>query len=180
MATVVLYIATSLDGFIARKDGSVDWLFSDDDYGYSEFLKSIDCLMMGRKTYEQILTFGPWPYSGKRCYVFTSQGLKADQDEISFVTGNPKIVIGEIEETAADKVWLVGGAELTAAFLRQRLIDEYILSVHPLILGEGVPLFIPPNPEEELKLMGVRHYPSGLLQVHYKRKDQSCVAIMTG
>ena len=170
MHSVVLYIATSLDGFIARSDGRVDWLFTDEDYGYSAFFETIDTLIMGRKTYEQVLSFGEWPYSGKQTYVFTHRNLKTERDDVVFVSGKPDSVLSQFKAKGFSRIWLVGGAELTTSFLRAGLVDEYIISVHPVLLGDGIPLFSSSIPEEELVLVKSTQYPRGLLQVHYEKK----------
>jgi dihydrofolate reductase len=170
MPTVILYTAASLDGFIARTDGSVDWLFTGDDYGYAAFLQTIGALVMGSKTYEQVLSFGDWPYSGKQTYVFTRRDLKTELGDVVFVSGKPQSVLPEIKAKGFRRIWLVGGGELTTSFLRHCLVDEYIVSIHPILLGDGIPLFYPPVPEEELTLVSSKQYPSGLLQAHYRRK----------
>ena len=174
MANVILYIATSLDGYIARKDGSIDWLSmveaSDTDYGYADFYQSVDALVMGSRTYEQALGFGDWPYPGKPSYVFTTRNLTSERKDVIFTSAKPDTVIREMEAQGFTRIWLVGGAELTAVFLKFRLVDEYIISVVPTILGGGIPLFLPPNPEEKLKLVELQQYPMGLVQLRYRRK----------
>ncbi len=171
MPRVKLFIACSFDGFIARNDGSVDWLFTDNDYGYTEFYNSIDALIMGRKTYEQVLSFGEWPYKGKRSYVFTSQKFETELRNVEFVSGDPSGVLRDIFHENAHDIWLVGGAELISAFLSKGLIDEYIVSIHPILLGQGIPLFSAPGPEESLRLIGCKSYPDGLVQLHYGDKE---------
>ena len=168
---VIYYVATSLDGFIARRDGSVDWLFTEGDYGYSAFYERIDALVMGSKSYKQVLTFGEWPYPGKTSYVFTREGLKTDRDDVVFVSDQPDNFLTQLEAKGYKKIWLMGGAELATSFLRQGRIDEYILSIHPVILGEGIPLVYSSIPQEDLRLMKSKQYPDGLLQVRYQRKQ---------
>jgi dihydrofolate reductase len=174
MANVILYIATSLDSYIARKDGRVDWLSmvetSDTDYGYADFYQSVDALVMGSRTYEQALGFGDWPYPGKPSYVFTTRNLTSERKDVIFTSAKPDTVIREMDAQGFTRIWLVGGAELTAVFLKFHLVDEYILSVVPTILGEGIPLFLPPIPEEKLKLVELQQYPTGLVQLRYRRK----------
>jgi dihydrofolate reductase len=174
MADVILYIAASLDGYIARKGGRIDWLSmvetSDTDYGYADFYQSVDALVVGRRTYEQALGFGDWPYPGKPSYVFTTRNLTSERNDVIFTSAKPGTVIREMETQGFKRIWLVGGAELTAAFLKLRLIDEYIISVVPIILGEGIPLFLPPGPEETLKLVELQQYPTGLVQLRYRRR----------
>ncbi|MCC3410642.1 MAG: dihydrofolate reductase [Microcoleus sp. PH2017_29_MFU_D_A] len=173
MTKIVLYIATSLDGYIARKDGSIDWLtaFETDetDHGYGEFYRSIDGLAMGRKTYEQVLSFGEWPHPGKPSYVFTQQSRSPDRDDVLFTSATPDRFLHEMELQGLKRIWLVGGAELIASFLQCQLIDEYILSIAPIMLGEGIPLFLPSPMEMKLKLIEVQKYPTELVQVRYTK-----------
>ncbi len=174
MVNVILYIATSLDGYIARKDGGIDWLSmvesNNTDYGYADFYRSVNALVMGRRTYEQALGFGEWPYPGKPSYVFTTGNLTSQRNDVIFTSAKPDTVIREMEAQGFKRVWLVGGAELTAAFLKLRLVEEYIISIVPIILGEGIPMFLPPSPEEALKLIESQQYPTGLVQLRYRRK----------
>jgi dihydrofolate reductase len=164
----ILYIATSLDGFIARKDGSVDWLDKfmspKEDYGYKEFLDSITTVLMGNSTYKQILSFGEFPYKTKKCYVFSR---KANSDDnVTFVKCDVKEFLDKLK---SDKnVWLVGGANLINQFLQDNLIDEFIITIIPTFLGSGIPLFIENNIESQLKLLKMKSYDSGVVQLHYK------------
>lgn len=177
MITIALYIATSLDGYIARKDGSVDWLSivetSETDYGYADFYQSIDALVMGRKTYQASLALGAgeWVYPGKPCYVFTRQHQPSEQSDVLFTSASPDRVVQEMETRGLQRVWLVGGAELLASFLKLQLIDEFILSIVPLVLGEGIPLFAPSNAEVSLTLVELQQYPGGLVQLKYKQAN---------
>lgn len=170
---VKLFIASSLDGFIARTDGSVDWLFTDDDYGYAEFYETVDVLVMGRKTYDQVLGFGEWPYQGKDCYVFTHRGLRGQPGRVYAVSGEPARVLEQIRERARKGIWLVGGADLVTGFRSRQLIDEYILSIHPILLGEGIPLFANSAFGEKLALVTSKSYSSGLVQLHYVRQAEA-------
>jgi dihydrofolate reductase len=169
---VILYIAASLDGYIARRDGGIDWLASverpDTDYGYASFYQSIDVALMGRKTYELALSFGDWPYPGKRSIVFTRRDLTSERDDITFTSAQPQAVLAELAARGMKRAWLVGGAELIAAFHKVRLIDEYIVSVIPVILGEGIPLFLPTGVEQGLELVDSQRFPSGLVQTTYR------------
>ena len=98
MTKIILYVAISLDGYIAKKDGSVDWLSSyDEDYGYEKFLSTLDTIIMGRKTYQQVLSFGEWPYSGLKTYVFTHQKFK-DENNVKFIPGPIEKIVKDIKD----------------------------------------------------------------------------------
>lgn len=171
MANVILYIATSLDGYIARKDGGIDWLSAMEtpktDYGYADFYSTVDAIVLGSKTYELALSFGEWPYPGKTSYVFTRRDLRTDREDVVFTDASPESLLSEIESAGQSRIWLVGGAELTASFLRLKLVNEFIISVVPILLGEGIPLFLPPYHEQRLKLTRAEQYPTGLVQMSY-------------
>jgi len=164
---VILYVATSLDGFIADCDGGVDWLFTDGDYGYGDFLAGIEALIMGRKTYEQVLSFGEWPYGGKAAYVYTRSVLQGEHPHVEFVSGDVSAFVADLRARCSQDIWLVGGAQLIAPFRAQGLIDQYVLSVHPVLLGEGIPLFLGTQPLTELRLEHTKSYDSGLVQLIY-------------
>ncbi len=174
MAKVVLYIATSLDGYIARSNGSVDWLpmgEADEDFGYADFYESVDVLAMGRTTYEQVLSFGEWAYPGKPSYVFTRQALTSDRPDVFFTSILPDQFVRERALQGWHRIWLVGGAALIADFMKLDLVDQYILSIMPVILGNGIPLFSSPNPETALQLTDVQQYRSiGVMQLTYEIK----------
>lgn len=170
---VVLYIAASLDGFIADHESGVDWLErfaepADGDYGYTEFYRDIGALAMGRTTYEQVRGFGDWPYSGKSTVVFTHDSSETDLPDVSFTAADPAEVVASLRERTDGDLWLVGGGELIASFRERGLIDEVILTVIPVLLGEGVPLFPGTQPEAELQLIDVQRFESGIVQLHYR------------
>jgi dihydrofolate reductase len=167
MSEVKLFIATSLDGFIADRDGGVDWLFADGDYGYAAFFDSVETLIMGRRTYEQVLGFGEWPYGEKATYVFTRSPLGGDHPHARIFSGEARSLVEELRERSSGDIWLVGGAALVSTFREQHLIDEYILSVHPILLGDGIPLFERPRPRENLRLREEIAFQSGLVQLRY-------------
>jgi dihydrofolate reductase len=172
MPHVTLYIATSLDGYIARADGGIDWLDAvqrpDTDYGYHAFYDTIEAVLLGRKTYELAESFGEWPYPGKPSYVFTRQRLTSTRNDVFFTAAEPAALVRELNDRGLKRLWLVGGGELVAAFQRERLIDEYIVSIIPVSLGNGIPLFPPPGQELPLELTGCERFPSGLVQLRYQ------------
>ncbi|MFN6481437.1 MULTISPECIES: dihydrofolate reductase family protein [unclassified Nostoc] len=176
MTKVTLYIAASLDGYIARSNGKIEWLSildtEDEDYGYTDFYESIDAIVLGSKTYEVGLSFNEWPYPGKKSFVFTQRHLQCDREDVVFVSDPVKQALADIEAQSLENIWLVGGGKLINSFLQHSLIDEYIISTIPIILGGGIPLFPPPSPEEELELIHSKQYPTGLLQTHYRRKGK--------
>jgi len=166
MPKVVLFIATSLDGYIAGPAGEIDWLFHDADYGYTAFFDSVETLVMGRKTYELSLSFGEWPYGDKPAYVFTRRS-PPDDPRVTFVAGDASGLISELRARSSKDIWLVGGGALVSTFLQEGLIDEFVISVHPQLLGAGIPLFAPGAPHRALRLIGVTPFESGLVQLHY-------------
>jgi dihydrofolate reductase len=168
---VVLFIACSLDGYIAGKDDDIAWLFDDDDYGYKKFLASIDTVLMGRRTYDQALRMGPFPYPDKDCYVF-SRSLMGGDDNIEFVNQPVKDFVQTLREREGTDIWLVGGSELIDLFMKERLVDEFIISIHPVVLGEGIRMFRSGFPKQALKLKGSISFTSGLVQVHYIQQTQ--------
>ncbi|MFC4158813.1 dihydrofolate reductase family protein [Chitinimonas lacunae] len=168
MRKVSLFIATSLDGYIARADGSVDWLFTDQDYGYQAFYNQVETLLMGRKTYDQCLSTGDYPYPGKRAYVFSSRPLSWSNDDIEAVSGDAADFIADLRSQEGGLVWLVGGGALIATCLQHRLIDEFVVSIHPIILGRGIPLFPNSDLSHRLKLESTLAFDTGLVQLRYR------------
>jgi len=174
---IIYYVAASLDGYIATPDGGVDWLSAynteGEDYGYSAFYQSVDALIEGSKTYEKALGFGEWPHPGKPCWVCTRRALETNHPEVRFASGGPEEVVAELRRRGLRRAWLVGGARLAASFRKQRMIDQYIVSVIPIVLGSGIPLFGSPGPQENLRLIECKRYPSGLVQLSYVREGDA-------
>lgn len=166
---VRLFIAMSLDGYIARPDGSIDWLLCDQDYGYTGFYQEIDTVLMGRHTWEQLKTFGDYPYAGKRGVVFSRNLSGETSDKVEFVTEAIDVWLTEARREEGGDFWLVGGAHLVDGCLRHDLIDEIVLSIHPVLLGCGVPLFRPQQSELALELVDSQTYATGLVQLTYRR-----------
>lgn len=176
MPRIKLYIATSLDGFIARENGSIDWLTEYDnnpetDYGYSKFYSSIGTVLMGRKTYEQVLGFGDWPYKEKKSYVFTRQkeSLRRENN-VEFASGGIKEFVHQLKGSTEEDIWLMGGSQLIKAFLEENLIQDLIIFVVPKILGSGIPLFDHIGKEIRLKTLRVEKYENGLVRMDYEVK----------
>ena len=172
MAKVTLYIAISLDGYIAREDGAIDWLSvveqTGEDYGYAAFYDTVDAVVLGRKTYEQVLGFDEWLNPRKPAFVVTHQSLTSDRDDVFFVSESADHVMQKIIDQGYQHIWLIGGGGLNGAFLQHDLIDEYIISVIPIILGKGIRLFESSTDEQLLTLQSSQSYPSGLVQMHYR------------
>lgn len=170
---LVLYIAMSMDGYIARKNGDIDWLGGDGsdpnaDSGYEKFYSSIDTVIMGRNTYEQILSFGEYPYKGTEGYVYTSKNIN-DNEDVVFTDEDPDELIRKIRRKGGKDIWLVGGAEIIDKFINRDLIDEYYIAIMPHILGEGIPLFKNNSPELKLKLLSSESN-NGIVMIRYKRR----------
>ncbi|MFW9974662.1 MAG: dihydrofolate reductase family protein [Candidatus Thorarchaeota archaeon] len=142
-----VYIATSLDGFIATSDGGLNWLEEipnpeKTDFGYAEFMSGIDAIVMGRKTFEKILTFDDWPYD-KPVYVLSKNKVnipKELDDRVETVTGNPKKVVNQLNKLGYQNLYIDGGITIQS-FLEEDLIDKMIITRVPVLLGEGIPLF---------------------------------------
>jgi len=170
---IILYIAQSIDGYIAAVDGSVDFLKcveeDGEDYGYFDFYKSVDSVIMGANTYEQILGFGEFAYPDKPCYVFTKRSYEG-HDMVSYIQAKPEDWIKEQKKEGNKRIWLVGGATLVKGFQDAGLIDEFIISIIPAMLGSGIPLFLAHDSPFNLKLKNVKQYPTGLVQVVYEKK----------
>lgn len=163
---VILFIATSLDGFIAGEKGEIDWLFTDQDYGYTSFLNSVDTLLMGRKTYEQVLQFGSWPYADKTTYVFTSNPSPAADDNVIF-SSDPVGVTTWLRDQSGTNIWLVGGSSIVTTLVSHKLVHEMMIYIHPILLAKGIPLFKNISKKIHLSLRDSTQYNSGLVKLHY-------------
>ena len=180
MPEVVLYIASSLDGYIARPDGNVDWLdeiaqpTEGEDYGYGEFIAGIGTVLMGRITYEQVLSFGvAYPYPGAAGYVFSRARAGQRDENVEFVdVSDLPQFIARLKATSDKHIWLIGGGLLIQEFLRHDLIDRFIVTIMPVILGEGILLFPPPMPQAGLELVDTLSLSNGIVQLTYRRATQ--------
>ena len=170
MGKIAYYVAASLDGCIADADGGVDWLPRGDanDYGYADFYAGVDALAMGRRTYDQVLGFGEWPYSGKPTYVFTNSPPDDNPHGVEFVGIAPAGFVQTVAAQYSGTVWLVGGGNLAEQFRRAGLIDECLVFVIPVILGRGVPLFGGNAPHTALELTETRSYDDGVVMLRYR------------
>ncbi|HLC59934.1 MAG TPA: dihydrofolate reductase family protein [Candidatus Nanoarchaeia archaeon] len=166
MRKIKLFIACSLDGFIARVDGGIDWLFTG-DYGYKEFYDSIDTVLMGRKTYELALKLGE-TYKDKKAVVFTTKENLKKSSNIEFISDVISFT-KKLKNLKGKDIWLVGGGEIVSLLLNNNLIDEMIIFMHPIILGKGIPLFKSIKKEIKLKLIGTHKFEDGLVKLYYKK-----------
>ena len=166
-----LFIATSLDGYIAGPDDDLSWLFTDADYGFSHFYEGVDALIMGRGTYDVVRKMGPWPYNGKKTVVVTSKGDKSvNTPDTTVFDGDLTVLCQSLVDEGKDRVWLVGGGELVVSFLNAGLIQEVVVSLHPVLLGQGVPLFPGKFPKTILELIDAESFDNGLVQLNYRVK----------
>lgn len=176
MKKIILYSAVSLDGFIARENGELDWLDAlpnpgNIDYGYGEFYSGIDTVVMGRRTYEEVLGFGvEWPYPDRKSYVVSHK------TNVSIQTPNTYLLHGELtqemEKLKNEKgknIWLAGGGILNTSFLNADLVDEMIITVMPIIIGAGLPLFPNAPKETKFKLKRTTPFESGAVNLEYEK-----------
>ena len=177
------YIATSLDGFIARADGSLDWLDEanlsvpdGEDCGFGAFMTSVDVLVMGRKTFEQALSFGQWPYGGTRIIVLSHNPLSfSDElpDTVSHSSEPPRDLVRRLTGEGVRHIYVDGGRTIQG-FLAARLVDEITVTVIPVVLGGGIPLFGPLEQEIRLNHIHTSVYDFGFVQTTYSvARDQT-------
>ncbi len=166
MRKLKLYTATSLDGYIAGPNGELDWLDAagDLDYGYDDFYASIDTTLMGNATYHVTLTVDTFPYPEKTNYVFTRSAPPPDTPHVRFISGDIAAFVRALKDTPGKDLWLVGGGRINTIMLDAGLIDELILTVFPIVLGRGIPLFAPGAPRSGFRTVGCETYETGLIQ----------------
>ena len=169
--TISVFVGTSLDGFIARPDGSFDFLPADggEPHGYEEFIASVDAIVMGRNTFETVLAFPEWPYGDKRVVVLSSRvlDLTAAGGVVEQKAGRPETIVAELAATGAHHLYVDGG-DTIQRFLRAGLIDRLIITRVPVLIGEGIPLFGSLPHDVRLRHVATRQYPSGLVQSEYE------------
>ena len=170
---VILFIAASLDGFIAKEDGDISFLDSvanpGEDYGYNDFIQQIDTVILGRKTYDKVLSFGiPFPHADKETYIITRQQIPS-KEKLHFYNGSMSALVNELKAKEGKHIFVDGGAEIVNLLLKDDLIDEMILSTIPVLLGSGIRLFSADRKELPFKLESIKSFDTGLVQAHYKR-----------
>lgn len=172
MERVKLYIAMSLDGYVSTPDGSIDWLNrveGEGDNGYFAFYSTIDTVVMGRLTYEWILQHAhQFPYEQKKCYVMTSIPTMNNAN-VTFTPETPAALVERCQAEQERDIWLVGGATLVKSFLDADLIDDLIITIAPVLLGEGIPLFAQGIPMSEWKLIQTQTY-NQFVELTYKKE----------
>ena len=173
---VILYIAMSLDGYIAKPNDDLSFLSIvekvGEDNGYSELLSQVDTIILGRKTYDWVIKqVGELPYKDKNVYIITKT-LRPNKGKIVFYSGNLTELIHNLKIQNQKNILCEGGAEIVNELLRKDLIDERIISIIPILVGKGIRLFDENRPEQKLKLISVKTFETGLIQLHYKRFNQ--------
>ncbi|HLP71685.1 MAG TPA: dihydrofolate reductase family protein [Bacteroidales bacterium] len=172
----ILFIAASLDGYIATQDEDLSFLsivdMEGEDYGYEEFIRTVDTVIMGRKTYDWIMNeLNEYPHPDKDSYIITRTS-RPDMDRVKFYTGSLNDLIRHLKLNDEGKnIFIDGGAEVIDVLLKENLIDEFIISIIPILLGDGIRLFKDGRPESRLKLMHSECYGTGLVQLHYKKAE---------
>ncbi|MEG0259528.1 MAG: dihydrofolate reductase family protein [Lysinibacillus sp.] len=169
---VILYIGVSLDGFIAKEDDDLRWLEETEgegDNGYTAMYDAIDTTIMGKRTYDYVMEHADaFPYPDKKNYVFTTSE-QGGAEFVDFVNEDVVAFTKKLKEQQGSKIWMVGGSGVLDAFIKENLIDEYIITVTPHILGAGIPLFKAENPRIDLELVDTKRY-GQFVQLHYKLK----------
>ena len=175
MVTTHVFIAASLDGYIARKDGDINWLLQRDDptedHGYTAFIADKDWIVMGRGSYEKVLTFDEWPYD--RPVLVLSRQLtdtpvpEALKGKVQFSHRTPREVIDDLAAQNVHRVYIDGG-QVIQSFLREGLVADIVITTVPVLLGSGIPLFGSLPHDIDLTLLSSRSSPSGLVQSHYR------------
>ncbi|KAA3625142.1 MAG: dihydrofolate reductase [Bacteroidetes bacterium] len=171
MRKIIIYIASSLDGYIARKDGAIDWLptEADEDYGYEAFLQGVDTVLMGNKTYQQVRGFDvEYPYKNFKNFVFTRNQDLSKDEYVDFIREEPASFMKTLKNQPSGNIWLIGGGEIINNATIQGVADELILFVMPVVLGEGLPLFLKSADDRKLELLNSKTYKSGVVELHYK------------
>jgi dihydrofolate reductase len=182
MRKVKYFVANSLDNYIARRNGAVDWLFMDGDYGMREFFASVDAVLIGRKTYDFALSQNPRPKRKKsaaksssrpamQSYVFSRTLEPSLHDEVEIISADAGEFVRRLKHGAGKDIWLMGGGELASSLFAEQLVDEISLNIHPVLLGSGIALFPEIGRQLDLQLLDCKAHNNGCVQVRYGVKN---------
>ena len=166
MRKVILNLAVTLDGYIVGPNGEYDWCYSDQDYGMTDFMKRTDAIFFGRRSYEVLVGTDQNPYPEKKKYVFSRSMKSAAGAQI--IGDNYIKEVMEIKNQPGKDIWLFGGASLTASVMNAQLVDELQLSIHPILLGKGKPLFQGLKDWIKFTFIDTKKYSTGLVQLFYR------------
>src|SRR5712691_10609467 len=171
MRKIVLGLGISLDGYIARPDGAIDFLFMPKDYSMAPFFATVDTAIMGRKSLDAGLKMGGGKFDsgGLAIYVFSRTQAPGERDGLTFVNQSPKTFVDKLRKLPGKDIWLMGGGELARDFLKEDLVDGLHLGIVPVLLGEGIPLFPSGFPQRDFTLVENKTYSKGLIALKYKR-----------
>lgn len=176
MCKIVLFIATTIDGKIARLDGGLDWLDAlpnpnQIDHGYHDFLGTVGATIMGKKTYQKVISFGiEWPYKGINSYVATSdKDFEISTPDTFLIQDDLAKFASELKKSSEKDIWLIGGGELITYFITHDLLDSMILNVIPIIMGNGIPLFPQTPKETNWTLSKVESFETGIVNLTYDK-----------
>ncbi len=173
---LILYISCSLDGFIAKPNEDLGFLSivekEGEDYGYNKFIKTIDTVIIGRRTYEWVIGQGyDFPHADKELYIITRK-KQGNHSNLRFYNGDLETLVRELKSKKGQNIFCDGGSQIVNQLLNKKLFDEMIISIIPVLIGNGIKLFEKGTPEQELQLLSVKKYDSGLVQLHYKMKGK--------
>ncbi len=175
MPNIIYHVASSMDGFIADKDGKVDWLnefdgFADDEVlkDFQDFMNSFGAILVGGHTYDFTLEYGQWMSPGFPTWVFTERNLKLLDPCIQLTNESPLKICGDLKQSGIERAWLMGGGKLAASFQNEGLIDEIHLAIIPIFLGQGIPLMGKTTQDPKLTLMDSKSYSNGIVSAKYK------------
>lgn len=171
---LILYISASLDGYIAKPNDDLSFLSrvqkEREDYGYKDFISTIDCVILGRRTYDWVMNqVSKFPHADKESYIITrTRTERPKEGNVSFYSGNLKDLVNRLKKEDGKNIFCDGGAEIVNELLKNELIDELIISVIPVLVGNGTKLFQDGRPEQDVELVSVKQFDTGLTQFHYK------------
>src|ERR1700688_1807463 len=170
MRKVVLGLGISIDGYIARLNGAVDFLFMPKDYSMAPFFATVDTAIMGRQTLDDALQMGcSFGCSSMKTYVFSRSKPPGERDGVVFTNKSPATLVSQLRKRPGKHIWLMGGGELARDFLKADLVDELYIGMVPVLLGEGIPLFPAGFPQRKFSLVENKTYSKGLIALKYKR-----------